>query len=58
MYIVHTAEYFLQSVTRGTMLCLTVSSYVFCSLSVGFEGVVDKMLSGGVMEVSSGKHFQ
>ena len=43
---------------RGTMLCLTVSSYVFCSLSVELEGVVDKILSGGVMELSKGKHFQ
>jgi hypothetical protein len=40
------------------MLCLTVSSYVFCSLSVELEGVVDKILSGGVMELSKGKHFQ
>jgi hypothetical protein len=40
------------------MLCLTVSSYVFSSLSVELEGVADKILSGGMMEVSSGENFQ
>lgn len=61
MYIVHTAEHFLQSVTQGTMLYVTASAYVFCSLSVELEGVVDKALKlcmRGRMAASSGELFQ
>jgi hypothetical protein len=43
------------------MLYVTASAYVFCSLSVELEGVVDKALKlcmRGRMAASSGELFQ